>query len=850
MEGTVEHVLDSDLRAYVRALARTPHLLVASDYDGTLAPIVDDPSAARPVPEAIAGLRTLASLPSTTVGVISGRALRDLAVLSRLPAEVHLVGSHGSEFDVGFIQDLDNDARSLLQQVVRDCHAIVDGVPGADIEVKPASVAVHVRRASRGSAEAITRAVEAGPASRGGVHVTHGKEVIELAVVETDKGSAVDQLRHQCGASAALFIGDDVTDEKAFIRLKGSDVGVKVGDGESAARFRVADPGEVVVLLGLLAEERRAWLMGADAMRIEDHALLSDGTNVALVDPEGAVVWMCHPAPDSGAVFAALLGGPSAGMLAVHPVSAKRPLSQAYVPSTMSVRTRWAGLDVIDFLDRSHRGDPVRSDQTRLVRVLTGTEPARIVFSPRPEFGQVSVHLVADELGVRVEGSAEPMVLKVTGASWDIHREGMHEVAVAVVDPANGPCVVELRCGTGDLGDDVHDHQHRRTVTENHWRAWVSGLSMPALHQDAVLRSALTLKALCHEPTGAILAAPTTSLPEGIGGVRNWDYRFCWIRDAAMTAQALVRLGSVAEAEAFLDWLHRVLDRTVLPERLHPLYSLEGVPLAAEAVVDTLPGYAGSRPVRVGNAAQGQVQLDVFGPVAELIHALAQRDGRVSTDDLGLLDACVEAVAARWQEADHGIWEIRDRPRQHVHSKVMCWTAVDRALSVVAAAGVERPDWEQLRAAIADEVTSRGWDPGRDAFVCAYDRGDMDAAVLHIVLSGLLEDGDPRAAATIRAIEDELRVDATVYRYRYDDGLPGEEGGMHICTSWLIQAYVRTGQRDEADELLRGMLLKSGRTGLLSEQYDPNTGRGLGNHPQAYSHLGVINAVIDVAQAQ
>jgi GH15 family glucan-1,4-alpha-glucosidase len=439
------------------------------------------------------------------------------------------------------------------------------------------------------------------------------------------------------------------------------------------------------------------------------------------------------------------------------------------------------------------------------------------------------------------------MVLRVPGARWDIHREGMHEVAVAVVDPSDGPCVVELRCGTTDLGADLHDQEHRRTATENHWRAWVSELQLPALHEDAVLRSALTLKALCHEPTGAILAAPTTSLPEGIGGVRNWDYRFCWIRDAAMTALALVRLGSIGEAEAFLDWLHRVLDRTVQPERLHPLYSLEGVALAAEAVVDTLPGYAGSRPVRVGNAAQGQVQLDVFGPVAELIQALSQRAGRVSTDDLALLEACVEAVAARWHEADHGIWEIRDRPRQHVHSKVMCWTAVDRALSVASAAGVDRPEWKQLRDDIAHDVVTHGWNERRGSYVCAYDRADMDAAALHIVLSGLLDEGDPRATATIRAVEEDLRVDATVYRYRYDDGLPGEEGGMHICTSWLIQAYARTGQRDEADELLRGLLLKSGRTGLLPEQYDPNTGRGLGNHPQAYSHLGVINAVLDVA---
>jgi GH15 family glucan-1,4-alpha-glucosidase len=422
----------------------------------------------------------------------------------------------------------------------------------------------------------------------------------------------------------------------------------------------------------------------------------------------------------------------------------------------------------------------------------------------------------------------------------------MHEVATATIELSDGPTVLELRCGTGEMAQLRMDEAERRRVTEDHWRQWVEQLELPIDRREIVERSALTLKALCHEPTGAILAAPTTSLPEGIGGVRNWDYRFCWIRDAALTAHALLRLGSTQEAQAFLDWLHRVLDRTASPERLHPLYSLEGVPLAAEAVVDTLPGYAGSRPVRVGNAAQGQVQLDVFGPVADLLHDLWQHTGRIGADDLALLEACVDAVAARWHEADHGIWEIRDRPRQHVHSKVMCWLAVDRSLVVSEAAGRPRPAWKTLRDEIAADVLERGWYAPRRSFVCAYDRHELDAAVLHVTLSGLLPGDDPRVTATIKAVEEDLRIDSTVYRYRYDDGLPGDEGGMHICTSWLIQAYVRAGQREEAGELLRGMLLATGRTGLLPEQYDPSSARGLGNHPQAYSHLGIINAVLDL----
>jgi len=426
-----------------------------------------------------------------------------------------------------------------------------------------------------------------------------------------------------------------------------------------------------------------------------------------------------------------------------------------------------------------------------------------------------------------------------------VHAEGQHETAVGVVDPSNGDVVVELRMGTDDVGADVLTESERRRITSSYWHEWTMMLDLPRRYDEIVLRSALTLKGLCHEATGAILAAATTSLPEGIGGIRNWDYRYCWVRDGALTAQTLLRLGSMAEAEGFIAWMSRIIESVSSPERLHPLYSIHGQPLASEGVIDTLPGYAGSRPVRVGNAAQGQVQLDVFGPVADLIHDLHHRRGRSTQVELDLLEACVQAVAARWREPDHGIWEIRDRPRQHVHSKVMCWMAVDRAISVFASSGHARPEWGELRQQIADDVLEHGWSEARNSFVAAYDRHEMDAAALHIVLSGLLPGDDPRARATIAAVEADLRSGATVHRYRYDDGLPGVEGGMHICTSWLIRTYVRAGMLDEADELLRAMLATAGRTGLLPEQYDADRGIGLGNHPQAYSQIGVIEAVLD-----
>jgi GH15 family glucan-1,4-alpha-glucosidase len=370
-------------------------------------------------------------------------------------------------------------------------------------------------------------------------------------------------------------------------------------------------------------------------------------------------------------------------------------------------------------------------------------------------------------------------------------------------------------------------------------------LRLPGVARDAVLRSAMTLRGLWHEPTGSILAAATSSLPETIGGVRNWDYRYCWLRDSAMTARVLVRLGSLEEAESLLAWTMRVVQGTGgHPERLHPLYTVDGSELGPEAVLDTLPGYAGSRPVRVGNRANRQVQLDVFGPVADIIDALAEHR-RPSQLHLDLLEAMVAAVERRWHEPDHGIWEAPLPPRHHVYSKVMCWLTVDRALSVVRRCGLpERPEWAELRDTIAANVLERGWHADANAYTVAYDAPDLDASSLWIGLSGLLTDDDPRFLSTVLAVEAELRNGATVYRYLWDDNIPGKEGGFHICTAWLIEAYLRTGRELEAENLFDQMLECAGPTGLLPEQYDPEAERGLGNHPQAYSHLGLINCAL------
>ena len=841
-------MISSELHEALRSIARVPLLLVGCDYDGTLAQITDDPTQALPLPEAVAGLRALAGLQSTTVVVVSGRSLRDLATLSRLPSEIHLVGSHGSEFDADFLHDLEPALAERLRQIDAVINAAVRGVSGVVVEHKPASIAVHVRRCNTADSTRVSTALLQSLAGKDDIHINFGKAVIEFAVIAMDKGHAFAQVRSRHGVSAALFVGDDLTDESVFTTLSGPDLAIKVGEGPTAASFRVEDPLDVARMFATLAQERRMWLAGADSVPVQEHTLLADGTALALLTPHGRITWMCHPTPDSPAVFADLLGGDLAGHLTVAPIAGGNPLSHRYEPDSLIATTRWAGMEVVDYLDCSGRGSDAHGG-SQLVRAVSSRVPMQITFAPRPEFGQVPVTIDIDTDGLRVMGAAEPIVLRAPGINWEITETGNHQTAIGTllvdsqrVTPVQ--VVIELRTGSSDLAPHPLDEVSRRQRTAELWQSWVQRLHLPQFHRDDVARSALTLKALCANETGAILAAATTSLPEGMGGVRNWDYRYCWVRDAALAAKALVDLGSTEEAQAFLAWLHLVVADAAAPEQLHPLYTIYGKPLGSEAVIEGLPGYGGSRPVRVGNAAQSQVQLDVFGPVVDLIATLVAARGRATENDLWLTRACVAAVTARWQEPDHGIWEIRDQPVHHVHSKVMCWLAVKRGNEVLAAADQSEPAWQELERAIAAEVLAKGWHEPLRAYVCAYDRRELDAAALHIGLSGLLPVGDSRLIATIEAVEAGLRDGPTVRRYTYDDGLPGAEGGMTICATWLVECYARAGMRTQAEELLRQVLDCAGGTGLLSEQWDPQQARGLGNHPQAYSHAGVIQAIL------
>ncbi|MDH3752327.1 MAG: trehalose-phosphatase [Acidimicrobiia bacterium] len=831
----------------LRAFARTPVILVACDYDGTLAPIVDNPDEARPLRESIAALRTLAAMPDTHVAVISGRSLRDLAALSRLPEEIHLIGSHGSEFDAGFVHALNHAQLERRDEIATALGEIAQGHPGFIVERKPASVALHYRQVPVALHEQAVDDAVAGAGSLEGVVVKPGKMVIELAVVETDKGTALTDLRHLIGVEAVLFAGDDITDEDAFERLTGPDLGVKIGPGESAAIARVSDPDAFSHLLARLCELRRAWLEGDTAPAIERHSLLSDQRTLALVTPDARITWLCHPRADSPAVFAELLGGPRAGYFSVRPDSAARPISQRYLPDTMVLETRWSDLIVTDYLDCAAARTREPAGRTDLLRVLEGRGPVIIEYAPRPDYGRAFTRLTLSGDSVIVRGAQHVIELRAQGVSWEIIDAGPHESAVGHVELDGQSLALELIFDAHVDRPTELDEADRRRGTVEHWSRWAERLVLPTVATNEVRRSALVLKALCYEPTGAIYAAATTSLPEELGGVRNWDYRYCWPRDASLSAAALVELGAVDEAKALLAWLLDRVDHLPGPDQLRPLYAVEGDEFLPEAVLPTLNGYRGSRPVRIGNAADSQVQLDVFGPVVDLIWRLVARGEPLEDAHWQLVIDMVAAVRARWFEPDNGIWEERRAQRHHVHSKVMCWQAVDRAVRVGHASGRAVPaSWRPLRHLIAADVIENGWNDRVRAYTIAYGDDYLDASVLHIGLSGLLPPTDSRFVATVRGIERKLRNGPIVYRYRFDDGLPGDEGGFLICSAWLIEAYVLMGQLADARQLFKGMVDRIGPTGLLSEQYEPRNETMLGNHPQAYSHLGLILAALAV----
>jgi len=826
-----------ELSERLRMLARTPVLLVASDYDGVVAPLVVDPMSAFPNRSTVAALRSLAELSSTHVTVVSGRSLRDLALLCRLPEEIRLVGSHGSEFDLGFAAALDSTLVTRRDELVAEVKKLGNKYD-ALVEEKPASVTFHFRGMDPEKQTLARDEIVRGPAGRDHIFTRTGHDILELAVIDTNKGTALDQIRRQVGAQAVLFIGDDVTDEDGFRTLRGPDVGIKVGSGPTAAQHRIADTDTVAHILALLSELRTEWLRGEGLTPIKHYSMLSDLRTAAIVSPSARIEWLCVPRVDSAAVFAQLLGGSADGYFSIADAGKAEPIGQSYRENSLVLETNYPTFTVTDYFDCSSGRTRRLAGRSDLVRVIEGSGTTVIEFAPRLDFGRVRTKLEARTDGVVVHGTSDLMVLRSPGVEWEIVDDGQHQTARATVDIGDDGIVLELRSGTGTVRPDARPEPDRRHDTDHFWTNWLGRLDLPTEKTSTVARSALTIKALSHRPTGAIVSSATTSLPEYLGGIRNWDQRYCWLREGAWAATALARLGSYAEGMSYLDWLLRVMEGRSEPERLAPVYNVTGHHLPPEADITDLAGYAGSRPVRIGNAADGQVQLDT----------LLQKGEPLSSEHWHLVENMVLAVSRRWTEPDHGIWEIRIPPRQHVHSKVMCWVTVDRAIAIADHFLDKPPDkWLTLRDDIATDVLERGWKPGLGSFSATYDCNELDASVLAVGLSGLLPPEDKRFQSTVDTIEHRLQQGSTVYRYTSDDGLPGREGGLNIMTSWLIDALVLVGRTEDAKALFSDLCNTVGSTGLLSTQHDPATDIALGNTPRVQAHVGLINNALNLS---
>ncbi|HEX6943326.1 MAG TPA: glycoside hydrolase family 15 protein [Gemmatimonadaceae bacterium] len=585
------------------------------------------------------------------------------------------------------------------------------------------------------------------------------------------------------------------------------------------------------------------------ALRIEDYALIGDCQTAALVGRDGSIDWLCLPRFDSGACFAALLGTPEHGRWLIAPDEPVCATRRRYRGDSLVLETDFetAGgrVTLVDSM-------PVRQREPDLVRVVVGQR------------GQVRMRM---ELVVRFDyGSIVPWVRRTPGGLHAV--AGPDALSLETPVPLEGRELRTVASFTVSAGEHVpfvlawhpsHEPAPETPealpcieATAAWWHEWAGRCTYTGPWRDQVVRSLITLKALTYAPTGGIVAAPTTSLPEELGGVRNWDYRFCWLRDSTLTLYALILAGYLEEARAWREWLLRAVAGK--PDQVSILYGLAGERRLTELELDWLPGYEGSRPVRIGNAASTQLQLDVFGEVVDAMH-LARRRG-LSPDEHGwrMADTLMRHLEEAWRLPDEGIWEVRGPRRHFTHSKVMCWVAFDRMVKEAEHFGRAGPvgRWRALRDEIHAEVCERGFDPRRQTFVQSYGSEELDAALLMLPLVGFLPPGDPRARGTVEAIRAELARDGFVARYRTGsgvDGLPPGEGAFLPCTFWLADNLILLGRLEEARELYERLLGLANDVGLLSEQYDPRSGRQVGNFPQAFTHVAVVNTAFNLVHA-
>jgi len=575
--------------------------------------------------------------------------------------------------------------------------------------------------------------------------------------------------------------------------------------------------------------------------RIEDYALIGDCQTAALVSRTGSIDWLCLPRFDSGACFAALLGGSEHGRWMVAPKGRVHRVTRAYRDGTLVLDTTFecdGGTAVLtDFM-------PLRERVPHLVRIVRCTRGhVRMATQLVIRFDYGSIVPWVRRQGEDLVAIAGPDSLRIQ-SEVPLHGENMTTVGEFDVHEGQEVALSATWHASHVKSPDRIDERTLLRGAERDWRAWSSRCTYAGPWRDQVLRSLLTLKALTHAPTGGIVAAPTTSLPECLGGVRNWDYRFTWLRDAAFTLRALIENGYTEEALAWRDWMLRACAGD--PAQMQILYAVDGFRRVEEQEIAWLPGYEGARPVRIGNAAHTQRQLDVYGEVLDAMHQARLHGFAPDPKAWDLGRALLEHLETCWADADDGIWEMRGPRRQFTHSKMMAWVAFDRAVKRMQAVGGDGPieRWAALRDRIHDDVCRRGYDASVGAFVQYYGSKELDASLLMMPLVGFLPISDPRVQSTVNAIQRDLVTDGgLVLRYRTDsaiDGLPEGEGVFLPCSFWLADDLALMGRHEEAYQLFHRLLGLCNDVGLVSEEYDPNAGRLLGNFPQAFTHVSLV----------
>jgi GH15 family glucan-1,4-alpha-glucosidase len=580
--------------------------------------------------------------------------------------------------------------------------------------------------------------------------------------------------------------------------------------------------------------------------RIEDYALIGDCETAALVDRNGSIDWLCWPDFSSEACFAALLGTEDNGCWKIAPCDGEWTTTRRYRNHTLILETTFdqalGSIRLIDFM-------PIRekfSDVVRIVEGVRGHLDLRMELALRFDYGRTVPWVTGIDDGIRAIAGPN---LAVLHASVPVHGENLKTVADFTVSKGERIWFT-LTYGPSHFSDpDPIDAEQALKDAEHFWQNWSRRLKYKGQYSEAVERSLMVLKALTFRPTGGVAAAVTTSLPEALGGVRNWDYRYCWLRDTTFTLLALINGGYADEAEAWQDWLLRALAGS--PEQVQIMYGLRGERHLIEWEVDWLPGYENSRPVRIGNAAAGQVQLDIYGEVLDCFFHAQHSMARHSERDFRVLALVLDHLETIWREPDEGIWETRGGPQHFTYSKMMAWVAFDRAVLLARHLNYAGPieKWEATRDTIHQDICVKAFNEKKNSFVQAYGSEQLDASLLLMPAVGFLPGADPRVRGTVEAIERELMPGGLVLRYdtsKVQDGLPPGEGVFLACSFWMVSSLKAIGRIDDARALFDRLLALRNDLGLLSEEYDLNQKRLVGNFPQAFSHIALVNAAFDL----